>query len=226
MPPRVFVLFITIGCGPALSAQDVERALAQPEGPEASEEEGPPRLEAEFVASTIFQGATLAIGTRWPLTFESHFFGVEESEIGMVGLGWTFSRRGLRVVPGVAWSFASDGRPAPVVTVRWSYENPRWITQGLWVQSLREHLPDTADEDEAEEDDEQVRYAGILDGVHVSALVGRWEIGALIEHVRHREEREWKGGARVAWRAVEGLKLVGQVLGPGAEVRGGLVWER
>lgn len=226
MRPLVLLLFITVGCGSVLSAQGVEPALAQPEATEASEEEGPPRFEAEFVASTVFQGATLAIGSAWPLTLESHFFGVEESEIGMVGLGWTFAHRGLRVVPGVAWSFASNGRPAPVVTVRWSYESTRWLTQGLWVQSLRAHLPETAEDDEPEDNEAQVRHASILDGVHASALIGRWEIGPLIEHVRHREEREWKAGARVAWRALEGLKLVGQVLGPGAEVRGGLVWER
>lgn len=126
----------------------------------------------------------------------------------------------------MAWAFQSDGRPGPVITARWSYENARWLTQGLWVQSLRARIPAAVEVAEDEHPDDEVRHASILDGVHGSAIVGQWEIGPLVEHIRHREEREWKAGGRVAWRAVEGLKLVAQILGPGAEFRGGLVWER
>ena len=59
----------------------------------------------------------------------------------------------------------------------------------------------------------------------MSARIGRLEVGPLVEHIQYREEREWKGGARVAWRVGAGLKIVGQVLGPGAEARAGLAWE-
>lgn len=220
-------LLLVLCCGSALSAQGIEPTSAQPAEAEAPEEqeEGAPRFEAEFVGSTIFQGATLAVGLSSPLTFESHFFGVEDNEIGMVGLAWTLSRGSFRVAPGFGWSFGSENRPAPVITVRWTYEHARWLTQGLWVQSLRANLP-PAVEEEGSEGDEDVRHASILDGIHASAIVGRWEIGPLVENVRYREEREWKAGARVAWRAGEEWKLVGQVVGPGAEVRGGLTWER
>ncbi len=224
----MLLLAIALGCGSALSAQEVEQPGAQRAEPE-EHEEGPPRFEAELVASTIFQGARLAVRSSSPLTFESHFFGVETNEIGMVGLAWTFVHGGWRVVPGVAWAFGSENRPAPVVTLRWSYEHERWLSQGLWVQSLRPYVPDHV-EDHFEEHqgggEAVVRHAGILDGAHASAVVGPWELGALVEHIRYREEREWKGGARVAWRAGHGLKIVGQALGPGAEVRGGLMWER
>jgi hypothetical protein len=60
----------------------------------------------------------------------------------------------------------------------------------------------------------------------VSARVGRLEVGPLVEHIVYREELEWKGGARVAWRGARGFKIVGQILGPGIEARAGFVWER
>jgi hypothetical protein len=217
-----------LGSGTGL-AQSPRATPEQRSEPESEEEaEGAPKFEAEFVASAIFQGGTVAGRLRSPLTLEGHYFGVEDNEIGIVGLAWTFSKGALRVVPGIGWSFASASRPAAVITARWSYEHPRWITQGLWVQSLRAHVPAHEDEEhhagEGEADD--VRYASILDGVHASAVVGHLEVGPLAEHIQYREEREWKGGARVAWRIGRGVKIVGQVLGPGAEVRGGLVWER
>lgn len=219
---------LLLGSGVA-HAQSAEPTRA-PESPEPEESEGgEPRFEAEFVASTIFQGGTVAFRLPSPLTFEAHFFGVETNEIGMVGLAWTFSRGALRVIPGVAWSFGSESRPAPVVTARWSYEHERWVTQGLWVQSLQEYsLPEPGDEhgDEPSHEAELQRYASILDGVHVSARLGRVEVGPLVEHIGYREAKEWKAGARVAWAAAEGFKIVGQVLGPGVEARAGFVWER
>jgi hypothetical protein len=51
-------------------------------------------------------------------------------------------------------------------------------------------------------------------------------LGPLIEHILYRESDEWKGGVRAAWRAGSGVKLVGQVLGPGFEARAGFSWER
>jgi hypothetical protein len=131
------------------------------------------------------------------------------------------------VAPGLAWTFGTESRPAPVVTARWSYERERWLTEGLWVQSLEAYLPEPPSNHEspASSEEEVVRYASVLDGVHLSARVGRAEVGPLVEHIAYREEDAWKGGGRVAWRVTGGLKLVAQVLGPGAEVRGGLSWE-
>jgi len=97
------------------------------------------------------------------------------------------------------------------------------MTQGLWVQSLRAHLPEESADSEQEET--EVRYGSILDGVHVSAVFGRAEIGPIVEHIQYREEKEWKGGVRAAWRVGRGFKVVGQVVGPETEVRGGLTWE-
>jgi hypothetical protein len=94
------------------------------------------------------------------------------------------------------------------------------------VQSLRAYLPPKADEEEeAAAEEEAARHASILDGIHVSARVGRLEAGPLIEHIHYREENEWKAGARVAWRVGSGVKIVGQVLGPDVEARAGLAWE-
>lgn len=224
---RLAVPFVSL-----LFAAGVAQAQStrQPEPPaeEAEAEEGGPRYEAEFVASTIFQGGTVAAQLASPLTAEAHYFGVETNDIGMIGLAWTFSRGRLRVVPGMAWSFGAENRPAPVITARWSYEHRRWLTQGLWVQSLRAYLPPPEGEGgEASPDDENsVRHASILDGVHVSARIGRAEVGPLVEHVQYREENEWKGGVRGAWLVGGRFKLVGQVLGPGVEARAGFSWER
>ncbi len=204
---------------------------AEHEEEEEHEHEGP--VEGEFVASTIFQGATLAVRLREPLALEMHYFGVEENDIGMVGLAWTFRWRELRVSPGLAWAFGAENRPAPVITARWTFESERWLTQGLFVQSLRAYVPGPGSPHEGsphegEEhggEEAAIRHASILDGIHVSARIGRAEIGPLVENIRYREEHEWKGGVRVAWRVGHHLKLIGQVLGPGTEVRGGLAWE-
>lgn len=206
----------------------VPRAGAPEAEPADEAGEGAPRYEAEFIASTIFQGGTVAARLRSPLTFEAHFFGVADNEIGTVGLAWTFARNGLRIIPGFAWSFGSENRPAPVVTARWSYEHPRWLTQGLWVQSLNAYVPEPAVEHAGAGTDEEetVLFASILDGIHVSARVGGGEIGPLVEYVRYREEQAWKGGARAAWRIGGRFKVVGQLLAPQVEARAGFVWER
>lgn len=195
----------------------------EPDEDEGEEEEGP--FEGEFIGSTIFQGATAAVRLRSPLVLETHYFGVDHDEVGMVGLGWTFAAGGFRAVPGIGWSFSREMRPAPVVTLRWTYEARRWLTQGLFVQSLREYVPDRAPEGEEADHEEVVRHASILDGIHASAILGPVELGPVIEHIRYREENEWKGGARVAWRLGRNLKLVSQVVGPDTEVRGGITWE-
>lgn len=221
-------LLLAAGSAHAQSAEP-SRAQEPSEPKEAEEsEEGEPRFEAEFVASTIFQGGTVAVRSRSALTFEAHFFGVADNEIGTVGLAWTFARNGLRIIPGFAWSFGSENRPAPVVTARWSYEHPRWLTQGLWVQSLEAYVPERVPEHggEGTGEEETVLYASILDGIHVSARLGRGEFGPLFEYVRYREEQAWKGGARAAWRLGGRFKIVGQLLAPEVEARAGFVWER
>jgi hypothetical protein len=219
-------LCVLLAATPA-AAQDEPAGAAVTRQPEAAEESAP-RYEAEFVASTIFQGGTVAVGLRSPLRFEGHFFGVETNEIGTVGLAWTFSRGRLRLVPGAAWLFGTENRPMPVVTARWSYERGRWFTQGMWLQSFRGYVvpPEAEGETESGEADASVRYASTLDGVHVSVRLGQLELGPLIEHILYRESNEWKGGVRATWRAAGEFRLVGQVLGPGLEARAGFSWER
>ena len=151
---------LLVTCAPS-RAQTVGPAdTAAASDPDEEAGEGAPRFEAEFIASGIFQGGTVALRLPSPLTFEAHYFGVETNEIGTVGLAWTFSRGGLRVVPGIAWSFGSENRPAPVVTARWSYEHWRRLTQGLWVQSLRADAPTSAGEHDEEpaEHEESARH--------------------------------------------------------------------
>ena len=193
--------------------------------PEPAEEESIPTLEVEFVASTIFQEGSVIARLHAPLSADAHYFGLENNDIGVIGLSWNLAWRGLRVAPGLGWAFGRENRPAPVVTARWSYEDPRWVTEGLWVQSLKAHIPERSTEGEEAIVEEEVRYASVLDGVHVSARLGRAELGPLIEHIQYRDEGEWKGGVRVAWLVARGVRLIAQVLGPDTEVRGGLAWE-
>ena len=196
------------------------------EAEEAEEEE--PSFEAEIAGSTVFQAA--AVGARlWSgVWLDAHFFGVEDSEFGLAGLGWEFRWRRLRVIPGLAWAVSSDTGPKLVLTARWHYESERWTTQGLWVQSLQEAFPTAREvgEEHSEHEETLIRHGSILDGVHLSARFGRLEAGPIVEHIRYREENAWKGGGRVAWRAGRGLALVSHVMGPDTELRVGLVWER
>ena len=199
----------------------------------APEHEEAPRFEGEFVASTIFQNGLAAVRlgpAASPVMLDAHFYGVETNEIGITGLVWEVRHHGLRVLPGVGWAFGSENRPALAATVRWVFANERWFSEGLFVQSVRAHIPDTSAEEEAhphesEAQGEGVRYAGVLEA-HWSVRFGRVEIGPMVEHVRYREENEWKGGGRAAWRLGRGFKLVAQALAPDPELRGGLAWER
>ena len=216
-------MIIFLAAAPTRASQQIQAGAAGE--PESGEEETPPRIEAEFIASTVFQEATVAARLSSPLSLDAHWFGIEENDIGVIGLSWNFGWRGLNLAPGLGWAFGRENRPALVVTARWAYEHRRWLTEGLWVQSLKAHLPERAEES-AEASEEEVRYASVLDGVHVSARLGRAELGPLLEHIQYREEREWKGGVRAAWLVTRRVRLVAQVLGPDAEVRGGLAWER
>lgn len=218
----VLALGLALVTGVPLQAQEPARSGAQEPVRAEGEEAREAPFEGEFVASTIFQSGTAALRLRSPLVLEGHYFGTEEDHVGIVGFGWTLTFGALRLIPGFAWAFGEQAHTAPVLTARWSYETGPWLTQGLWVQSLRVHVPEPGSEEPGEE---EVRHASILDGVHVSYVLGRAEIGGLVENVRYREEHEWKGGVRGAWRLGRGVKLVGQVLAPNPEVRGGLAWE-
>lgn len=231
-------LAFILACATLLSAIPLGAAAQEPAGrpgreptTERASEEGPeiPLFEAEFAGSTVFQSGTVAAKLWSPIRVEIHYFGMEDNDIATVGLAWEFEWRGLRVLPGVGWSFGHRSRPAPVLSARWVFESEDWTSQGLWVQALGDYQPPHAGHEPqaAQEDAEAiVRYPSALDGIHVSRRIGRVEIGPLVEHIRYREEDAWKGGGRVAVRVHPTLRLVAQVVGPGTEVRGGFVWER
>ncbi len=189
-----------------------------------------PLIEAEFAGSVDFRSADLSVQLGSPLRGEFRYFGVEGNEIGMAGLGWEFRWGGLRFIPGAAWSFGRENKPGPVITARWVFENEHWTSQGAWVQSLDEYDPPLSEHQEHDEHGGEAetlaRHASVLDGIHVSRRIGRFEIGPMIEHIHYREEDEWKAGGRVAVRLGTSFRLIAQVVGPGTEVRGGFIWER
>ena len=56
----------------------------------------------------------------------------------------------------------------------------------------------------------------------------RWKrltVGGTCEHMQFREGREWKGGVRVAYRVLTPLSLTFFALGPGSEIRGGILFQ-
>lgn len=225
----VLILATQASAGQVPSGRDEggQAAIAQPGETEPAREdahENPAPAEADFVASTEFQSGMAAVRLGSPLFFDTHFFGVETNEIGVIGLAWELRHKGLRILPGLGWSFGSENKPAPVATVRWSFESGNWISQGLWALSLRAHLPD-AESEHASEEPDAVAHSSILDGVHVSRRMARLELGPMVEHLRYREENEWKGGLRAAWELGRGVKLVAQAVAPDPEVRVGLAWE-
>jgi hypothetical protein len=227
MSCRRLPLAVLLVAGLAGPARAQERAVAPAEPERAEGELEAVAAEAEFAASTIYQTAFSSLRMGSPLRLDLRYFGVEENDIGMVGASWELRLGGLRLLPGAAWAFGRENRPAPVLTLRWAFENEHVVSQGTWVQSLRAHLPEQGEHDAAEhESEEVVRHAGVFDGVHVSARFGRLDVGPMVEHIRYREENEWKGGVRVAWRVARGLRVGGHVVAPDPEVRVGLTWER
>jgi hypothetical protein len=188
-----------------------------------------PAFEFEFAGSEEFQASALSLRLASRLRAELRYYGVEENDIGIAGLGYEWRIGALRLMPGVGWAFGRQNRPAFVFTARWAFENESWVSQGAWVQSMR-HYERPRNEPHGEhghgEPVEIVRYAGVLDGMHVSRRIGRVEVGPMAEHIRYREENSWKAGGRVAVRLGTGFRLIAQVVGPGTEVRGGISWER
>jgi hypothetical protein len=192
-----------------------------------------PLVEAAFAGSVDFRSGDVSIQLASPLRAELRYFGVDGNEIGMTGLGWEFRWGALRFIPGAAWSFGRENKPGLVLTAHWSFENEHWTSQGAWVQSLSEYAPSVEappgherNEAHGGEGESLARYASILDGIHVSRRIGRFEIGPMVEHIQYREQDEWKAGGRVAVRLSHSFRLVAQVVGPGTEVRGGFAWEK
>jgi hypothetical protein len=181
--------------------------------------------EAEFVGSTSFRSASYVQPLWKGLHFESDYFGTDENDVGYTGAGWEFRWKDLRLSPGFGVAFGGNAfHTMPAFSFRWDYEKKWFVTEGLVVQGLQDtaKFPSGPPEGEVSEGAETVRPT-ITDGDHVSVQWRRLTVGGTWERIQFREI-EWKGGGRVAFRIIPQLSVVMYVLGPNAEVRGGLMF--
>lgn len=197
-------------------------------------QEGEPKeeresFEAEFVASDIFRSGSVVVPFARRLSFEGHYFGGKETDVGYTGISWVWESKGLKLAPGLGASFGTNRFTAsPAVSFRWEYEKGWFIAQGLSVQSFRE-TPIFAEEGESEEGHAKPEPVGyvrpyISDGNHVSARWRRITVGGTWEHIAFREGTEWKGGGRLAVRILPRVSAILYVLAPGrTEWRGGIL---
>jgi hypothetical protein len=177
-----------------------------------------PGFEAEFVASDIFRSGSLVARTWKDLHFDGQYFGTESVDAGVTAASWEFRWKELSISPGFGVAFGAGTETAPMLTLRWKLETRHWFSQGYAAQSLRRHVEN--------EETGQTSYASVLDNNHISARLGRLEIGGLWEHTKYREENEWKGGLRGAVRLGEHVKLIVQSVWPDWELRGGIAFEK
>jgi hypothetical protein len=231
--PRKTLLTRTAICGLA-SLASVSIALAQEpaptKAPEAEQKVDADELklpEAEFVGSTSFRSAALVEPLWGQLAFDGHYFGGLENNIGYTAASWTFHSKHWTIAPGAGVLFGDNGfRTMPAVSVRWEYERGWFITEGLFLQGLlrTKFIPEGTEAQTGEARTRQV-FPSIADGNHVSARWKRFTAGGLWEHEEFREGREWKGGVRVAYRALRHLSFTFFALGPDSEIRGGVLFE-
>jgi hypothetical protein len=190
------------------------------------EEEKFPEFEA--LASGDFRNVNLVVPIFRGLSLESHYFGVRfkpESEeadehevkrrsgivdVGMIAGSWGF-RIGEHIVltPGFGVYFGEGQRTSPAVVFRWEIDKGRLFSQGTFVASLLES--------------EHAGRANIWDGNHVSMRFWRLEVGPSWERIHTRNENEWKGGGRAAFRVLPNLSIIFFVLAPRTEYRGGIL---
>jgi len=177
--------------------------------------------EAEFVASASFRSASYVQPLWKGLRLESDYFGADENDVGYTGGSWEFHWRRLRFTPGLGVAFGGNGfRTMPALSFRWAFEKGWIISEGLVVQGFGNtpRVPEDTSEARAEG---SVRPT-ITDGDHLSVRWRRLMVGGTWERIQFREI-EWKGGGRVAVRLFPHLSGVISFLGPGAEIRGGLI---
>lgn len=177
-------------------------------------------MESEFVASDIFRSGTLIVRLWRGLHAEGEYFGTPEVNAGITGASWKFRWRRLTISPGLGVAYGSNVTTSPMLTVRWTLDTERWFSQGFWGQDL------SAQTVHFENGEERKVRSAILDNNHLSLRIWRLEIGGLWEHIKYREENEWKGGVRVAGRLGRNWKLIFLTVGPEAEYRGGIAFER
>ena len=179
-------------------------------------QETSPGVELEFIASDVSRSGT-AIFKLWRgVHLEGEYLGSANFDVGITGVSWKFRWKGLALSPGLAVGFGSLAQTAPVLTLRWTLETRRWYSQGFFAQALRGHVEEHAD----------AVHATVLDNNHLSVRIGPIEAGPLWEYIKYREEKEWKGGVRLAARLGKSFKIMFITVGPGIEYRGGVGFER
>ena len=206
---RLFVAAgLVLGAG---FAQDVHEQRLEPS----------PQVELEFIASGISRSGTTIFRLWRGLHLEGEYLGSAIFDVGITGVSWKFRWKGLALSPGFAVAFGSVAQTAPAVTLRWTLDTRRWYSQGFLGQSLKEHVI----ESHGGESPPAV-HALVLDNNHVSVRLGPIEVGPLWEYIKYRDEKELKGGARIAARLGRRFKVMFITVGPGLEFRGGVSFER
>jgi hypothetical protein len=227
------IMLITI-----LATNTVPTVLAQERAPTGTplpsateivqpEKQGSKLPSAELVWSTSFRSASVVQPLWSGLRAEGHYFGGDENNIGFAGGSWTFHGDGWMLAPGFGVSFGDNGyRTMPALSLRWSYEHEWFISEGLYVQGLlhTKFFPEGTEPEPGRSASESVAPS-IADGNHASVRWKRLTAGGTWEHMQFREGREWKGGVRVAYRVLPPLSFTFFALGPGSEVRGGILFE-
>ena len=205
-------LIVMAGVGVAAGcAQDVREQKLEPS----------PGVELEFIGSGISRSGTTIFRLWRGLHLEGEYLGSANFDVGITGVSWKFRWKGLALSPGFAVGFGSAVQTAPAVTLRWTLETRRWYSQGFLGQSLIEHSVESHNG----ESSSAVR-ASVLDNNHFSVRLGPIEAGPIWEYIKYRDEKEWKGGARIAARLGRQFKVMFITVGPGLEFRGGIAFER
>jgi hypothetical protein len=209
----------------AQEAAGTEKATLSPASEPASEKPGLP--EAEFVGGTSFRSASIVQGLWSNLAVEGHYFGGDENNVGYTAGSWTFRGEHWKLAPGFGVSFGDNGfRTMPALSVRWGYERSWFVSEGLFVQGLlhTDFFPEGTEPEAGDSEGKSV-VPSIADGDHVSARWKRLTAGGTWEHMQFREGREWKGGVRLAYRALPSLSLTFFAVGPSREIRGGILFQ-
>ena len=183
--------------------------------------------EAEYIGSPSFRSASLVQPIWKRIGFEGDYFGGDENNVGYTGASWTFRGRYWKIAPGLGVAFGDNGfQTMPAISIRWGYERAWFVTEGLFVQGLMHtRLYPEGTEPGSGESASATVVPSIADGNHVSVRRKRLTVGGTWEHMQFREGREWKGGVRVAYRVLPPLSLTFFALGPGGEIRGGILFQ-
>jgi hypothetical protein len=182
--------------------------------------------EAEVVWSPSFRSGSLVQPIWSDVSFEGHYFGGDENNVGFIGGSWTF-HEDWKLAPGFGVLFGDDGfRTMPALSLRWGYEQGWFVTEGLLVHGLlhTELFPEGTEPEPGQSSSKSV-VPFIADGDHVSARWKRMTVGGTWERMQFREGREWKGGLRVAYRVLPALSVTFFAMGPGSEIRGGILFQ-